>query len=376
MTYLNTSKSFESTVNSSTATLNNGSTFTGTAEANAYPDVMVSVKTDQSGVLYMEFSPDGTNWDSSLSFNYDPTKINPPHVLVKGSRHYRTRFTNDSGSNQTYFRLQTDFGAFNKLTSPINGTVSQVYDATVTRPIDYFMSLSEGKFQGYTDGAKFGYNSDVDTAAEELWSYGGMWTPMASAETLDVVSSSANDTNSAGTGARQVLISGIDANREAQEETVNLNGVTTVTTSNTWLGVNRVSVVSAGTTKYNEGNITIDSTTSGDVQAYIPLGDSITQQCIYNVPSTANAYITHIYVNVTKPSGAAAVLSINGYYEYNGVRYNVLVDELDTDSGNTLTQQFPIPIKIPAGSIWYIRVQSDTANTFVRGRVEQILVDI
>jgi len=49
--------------------LANGQTFTGVADdVYAYSPVGVAVKTDKSGVLYMEFSPDNINWDSSLSF--------------------------------------------------------------------------------------------------------------------------------------------------------------------------------------------------------------------------------------------------------------------------------------------------------------------
>lgn len=54
--------------NSTTTSLANGATFTGTAEQTTHPDVMVSVKTDQNATYYLEFSNDGTNWDTSLTF--------------------------------------------------------------------------------------------------------------------------------------------------------------------------------------------------------------------------------------------------------------------------------------------------------------------
>ena len=49
-----------SSSNNSTTALNDGQTFTGTAELNTYNDVMVYVKTDQDGVLYVEFSLKGS----------------------------------------------------------------------------------------------------------------------------------------------------------------------------------------------------------------------------------------------------------------------------------------------------------------------------
>lgn len=56
--------------NTTTAPLANGATFTGLAEeVSMYSSVVCAVKTDKAGTLYMEFSIDGDNWDSSLSFS-------------------------------------------------------------------------------------------------------------------------------------------------------------------------------------------------------------------------------------------------------------------------------------------------------------------
>lgn len=110
---------------------------------------MTTVSTDAAGTLYMEFSPDGVNWDSSLSYNIDPARINAPHILVKASRYYRTRFVNGSTA-QTHFRLDTFFGEFNKLTASVNGTLAENYDAIVTRPTDFHYEVAMGKRQGHT----------------------------------------------------------------------------------------------------------------------------------------------------------------------------------------------------------------------------------
>lgn len=150
MTYLPNTKSQASVLNSSTETLTDGATFTGTGELNNQPDVMVQVTTDQDGTLYCEFSNDGTNWDTSLSFTYDASRINPPHIFVKGSRYFRVRFTNGNDGEQSYFRLYTYYGEFNKLTAPINGTLAETYDALTTRPTDYHYEIALGKRQGST----------------------------------------------------------------------------------------------------------------------------------------------------------------------------------------------------------------------------------
>jgi len=58
-----------SAVNSTTTLLNAGNTFTGLSELNQYPDSLIACKTDQDGILFADFSVDGTNWDSSISFS-------------------------------------------------------------------------------------------------------------------------------------------------------------------------------------------------------------------------------------------------------------------------------------------------------------------
>ena len=73
--------------------------------------------------------------------------------------------------------------------------------------------------------------------------------------TLTLASSNANDTL-AGTGARVVLIKGLDSNYDEIQETVNMNGTTiTTATSKSFLRINEMSVISVGSGGVNVGNI-------------------------------------------------------------------------------------------------------------------------
>jgi hypothetical protein len=134
MTYIS-QKNKVSTANSSTATLNAGLTFTGAAEdVLQYESVVMACKTDQAGTLYIDFSPDGTNWDSTLSFAV-AAATNEVHRITVTRRYCRVRFTNTSISNQTYFRLQTTFGTFKTLTSSLNSTIQPDADGLITRSV-------------------------------------------------------------------------------------------------------------------------------------------------------------------------------------------------------------------------------------------------
>jgi len=264
-----------STDNSSTTPLASLATYTGTWEdCSSYSSIIVSVKSDANGVFYIDFSPDGTNVDSTLTKYYHTADIEPPHRYTVTRKYYRIRFTNDSAGAQTYLRLQTSLkkGA-EALNAPIDQALSRDYDSVSVRPTDYTYEVALGLRQGAATWNKFGYNADVDSASPEIIAaFGGTFTYLTSASTLTLVSSSVNDT-SAGTGARSLVIYGVDANRKTQIEVVALNGTTNVVTDTTWLGINRASIYLAGSGLANDGNITITATTGGSTQGYMPVGD-------------------------------------------------------------------------------------------------------
>lgn len=94
--------------NSSTANLAAGATFTGTAAntlgVNA---IQISLKTDQNCMVYVDQSPDGTNWDLSDPFNYYYSIDNFGVTVQAISSYFRVRVTNTGASITTYLRLQT-----------------------------------------------------------------------------------------------------------------------------------------------------------------------------------------------------------------------------------------------------------------------------
>lgn len=128
-------KGTTSTENSSTTALNNGQTFTGSGvDVSGFGSVVVACKTDQAGALYVDFSPDNSNWDSTLSYTV-AASTNEVHRITVTRKYMRVRFTNNSGSNQTYFRLQTMMGSQPHLTSNLNSTLQSDADAIATKSI-------------------------------------------------------------------------------------------------------------------------------------------------------------------------------------------------------------------------------------------------
>lgn len=229
--------------------------------------------------------------------------------------------------------------------------------------------------------AKFGYNKDVDSAAEETCrASGGAFTPITSAETLSIVSSSANDGDgalpSSTTGMQYLRIVGLDANYNEVTEDVFLNGITPVTTTNSFIAVNRSVGIYFGTGRTNDGNITITQSTSGAEMAYILAGVGITQQLIYTVPAGYEAQMVKIKLEALKISGGGSprvTFKLKSYVpESNGI-YITIDETIDTSIKNEFIIQFPFASEIAQKTTLWLDVTTNTNNTEVAGRMWFVL---
>jgi hypothetical protein len=127
-------------------------------------------------------------------------------------------------------------------------------------------------------------------------------------ETWEILSGSANDT-SAGTGARTVLIPYLDNSYAIKTVTATLNGTTPVTLNSDMFrvrtafhGANNsgIIVVTAGTSKINEGDIIIRDSSSKNIRSCILAGDGIAEQTHYTVPAGKTSYVIQRYGNINK----------------------------------------------------------------------------
>lgn len=235
------------------------------------------------------------------------------------------------------------------------------------------MQLSKGDLgdeAGFV--VKFGYNKDIDSAAEEtIWAVGGEWTPNATAEVVDIVSSSVNDVNTTGTGAWLVLITGLDVDYNEITEYVNLNGTTTVQTTQEFRYINRVAVAFSGSSQINEGNITFNQTTSGKSLAYIPANESITQQAVYTVPLGYRAYLAGIFLSVGRASGGSSPDVEFELYSFNpksNTRYGIASFDLDEAAQSDIDIPQPFANQTDETSTLYINARTNTNNTKVFAR--------
>jgi hypothetical protein len=187
---------------------------------------------------------------------------------------------------------------------------------TVAKPIfppseEFLIEVAQGSYPQYAVVTKFGHNGAVGGTLVPV-SSGGVYQTPSVADTLGIVSSSADDSVT-GAGARTVKVEGLDENYELQSVTVTMDGTTRVPLLGLWTRVFRATVVTSGTYA-NQGvgshagtltvtgdvvtatwiSIDIDSSTS------FPLGQS--EAGVYTIPAGWTGYLLfkHISIDANK----------------------------------------------------------------------------
>jgi hypothetical protein len=239
---------------------------------------------------------------------------------------------------------------------------------------DIHLEIEKGNVLKHSHVIVAASNVDIDTARETIWKHTGTWIPMTTARTMSIVSDNANDT-SAGTGARTLLVAGIDASGEAQTEIVTMNGTTPVVTTSTWLGINPSIVLTAGSSMNNIGTILFTSSIDSDVQNVISPTDSLSSALIYHVPLNTTFYLKFIRSSVFKSSGGAANVIVDGFSATTGgVQYRIYQVDLTEDIMPLDVLDLNSYSPIAGGSYIYFSADSTVNNTVCRVAIEGVLV--
>lgn len=158
------------------------------------------------------------------------------------------------------------------------------------------LQVARGQIQGHKSVVVFGFNPDVDTSQVSVWPLPSLITFPSNALQMTVSSSNANDT-SAGTGARTIVVQGLDADYNEVSEIVTMNGQTPVTMIASLLRINYAYVLTAGSGNGAAGDIYIGT---GTVTAGVPATTYDIVKFDYNttitgswtVPARYTAYVS------------------------------------------------------------------------------------
>jgi hypothetical protein len=83
-------------------------------------------------------------------------------------------------------------------------------------------------------------------------------------------------------------------------EDLNMNGTGNVVTSNSYVIIHRMKVLTKGATSVNVGKITATALIDGTVTAQINPAQGQTQMSIYGWPSTQNLYLSQIFGSIRR----------------------------------------------------------------------------
>ena len=165
------------------------------------------------------------------------------------------------------------------------------------------INIARGVIRGTTVIHKFGRNPNIGGIPETVWEQGGVYTYLTVASTIYVSGADAQD-GAAGTGARTVTVQGLDADYNAIEETLTVDGAVS---TQSFLRVYRAFVASAGSLQTNKGNVLISTGASGGgtVLAKIAtigtgtvFGQGQTNLALYTIPAGTTGFLTNWNIGV------------------------------------------------------------------------------
>lgn len=250
--------------------------------------------------------------------------------------------------------------------STIVGQTGDV-DVNVTNPT--LIDIARGTVTGSTAIVKYGELVATGAVTSHvIWNDGPTYTiPAASGLQMSVVSSSVQD-GPAGTGIRSLRIYYLDASLVQQYEDVTMNGTTTVTTTATNIRfINDVIMLTYGTDKHANGNITISN--GGTTYAYIASGNKTSNSSMFMVPYGKRLMVNGLSAGASSGSAASKVLvkiAISNYagHDYSSDSIFIPVAAIALQD-NSAVMSLNSPMAISAGVVFGMLATTDKAATIV-----------
>lgn len=276
-----------------------------------FGQITVSLLTDQDGILFVEFSPDGTNWDSSISLKITANK-NEVHRYTRTREFFRIRVSNTSQNNQSFLRVQVIGGVSNLLTSALNSEVQSDADTLVVREIDFNLMVANNLYQNHTPTIKDGISQtistgtvprDLDNATSTV--YAGFPALAAPAE---IVVASSSDI-----GIVRYAYMASDTDTDYTFGSIQINGAGTYSLGHNIWRCN-YAIYSGTSRNINAGNITIRQSSPNTSVVFCRIDAGIGQSycAAYTVPYGSKVFLDRLSGSVR--GGVSG--SLEGYLYY------------------------------------------------------------
>lgn len=298
-------------------------------------------------------------------------RISQPLPVPQG--HYDDR-------DETIARRQME-QSFEDLYNVISGLQDDI-ESLQNVSTDFYYDISTGAVENNDAVNKFGRNPDVDTATdpEDVWDTGGIWVAPTQARKHNIASSDAND-DAIGTGAQTIRLYGLVSwdSLETSEDVI-MDGLTPVATSNSYVIIHRMKVLTAGSGGLNVGDITATAQTDGTITAQITASQNQTLMAIYGIPALQKLVITKWYTSVNLTSGGGGTadveLLINEEPDNNLLLFLVKHHAGLSSSGSSVfNHEFSPYLSVQGPAIIKVNVESVSSNnTDISGGFDGILI--
>ena len=252
---------------------------------------------------------------------------------------------------------------------------------SITGRSDFILDIAKGKVAGHSLIVIRGHNPSQTSASGfvDMSEFGDI-TYLTTAETMNIVSTDVDDDGDpVDTGLRTMLIQGVDNTGAAIQEVILLNGTTNVLHLKSYLRVNTMVGLTAGSSGWNEGVITAKASSAATTQCEMDATEGISMDSHYTIPLNHTGYVYQVEFNAARlVGGTAPVIEFIGLARSggDGNSWIQLFDKrMDTALDDEIDVFLPFPAPAIARTDIRLRTDTDQNSTETRSRMYIMLVD-
>lgn len=239
------------------------------------------------------------------------------------------------------------------------------------------LQVSRGQIADHIRLFQFGANTNIQTTTTTAWAGTTSNYVYPSAATVMTVSSSSASDAAAGTGARTVQVSGLDANYAVATEIVTLNGTSAVNTTNSYIRINDAVVLTAGSGGTAVGTIyvgvgTVTSGVPATIYSLIPIGYNKDAQAVWTVPAGYTAYMTSCTWSAGNTTANLLITGALVYRPFGGVF--IIESTCKFNVGTSFDRHFDTPAVFTEKTDIEMRLGSSTAGSAGTGEFHIVYI--
>lgn len=293
------------------------------------------------------------------------------------------------GENKVFFNDVT--GQYHLINIDPSGG-SQTDLGVIAAQKSHHLEIAKDNVEGHFSINKFGRNIEIDSGiTADVWDGGHklasggtslMWVAPTAAAKHNIVSDDPGDIGG-GAGAKTIKIYGLpDWDTAEITEVLTMDGTDAVETSNEYVIIHRMKVVTKGATSANIGNITATAKapSATTVTARIRPGVGQTLMAVLGVPSCQRAFMGLYYGSMNKAGGASGLADLAVLYNpepgVEGTNYlHKQTMGIQSVGSSSFVHPFYTPKKFTGPGIIKIHVHSGVNDVDISAGFDVILVN-